>query len=92
MPPRPLVAAFSDAIMRAAVSEAERRGGRIDPPGVIVLDEAATVCRISDLPELYSHLASRGMIPITILLSYPQGRRVWGGTGCGPCGPPRRSS
>ncbi|HEX2806483.1 MAG TPA: TraM recognition domain-containing protein [Kineosporiaceae bacterium] len=77
----PLVAAFSDAIMRAAVAEAERRGGRIDPPGVIVLDEAANVCRISDLPDLYSHLGSRGVIPITILQSYPQGQRVWGEIG-----------
>lgn len=33
-------------------------------------DEAANICRISDLPELYSHLGSRGITPITILQSY----------------------
>jgi type IV secretory pathway TraG/TraD family ATPase VirD4 len=74
----PLVAALTDAVMRAAVQAAERRGGRLDPPGVVVLDEAANVCRISDLPELYSHLGSRGVIPLTILQSYKQGVRVWG--------------
>ena len=77
----PLVAALTDAIMRAAVQEAERAGGRLDPPGVIVLDEAANVCRIADLPDLYSHLGSRGIIPLTVLQSYTQGKRVWGEIG-----------
>jgi type IV secretory pathway TraG/TraD family ATPase VirD4 len=36
------------------------------------------VCRIADLPELYSHLGSRGVLPVTILQSYRQGTRVWG--------------
>ena len=46
--------------MRAAERRAERMGGRLDPPLVVVLDEAANICRISDLPDLYSHLGSRG--------------------------------
>jgi type IV secretory pathway TraG/TraD family ATPase VirD4 len=46
-----------------------------------VLDEAANVCRISDLPDLYSHLGSRGVIPITILQSYRQGQKCWGEQG-----------
>ncbi len=41
-----------------------RSGGRLDPPMVVVLDEAANICRIADLPELYSHLGSRGMVPV----------------------------
>jgi type IV secretory pathway TraG/TraD family ATPase VirD4 len=45
---------------------------------VVVLDEAANVCRIGDLPELYSHLGSRGVVPLTVLQSYRQGTRVWG--------------
>ena len=48
---------------------------------VVVLDEAANVCRIGDLPELYSHLGSRGIVPLTILQSYSQGARVWGEEG-----------
>jgi len=46
-----------------------------------ILDEAANVCKISDLPDLYSHLGSRGIIPITILQSYRQGHKVWGDAG-----------
>jgi type IV secretory pathway TraG/TraD family ATPase VirD4 len=76
-----LIAACADAVMRAATESAERAGGRLDPPLLAILDEAANVCKISDLPDLYSHLGSRGVIPITILQSYRQGQRVWGETG-----------
>jgi type IV secretory pathway TraG/TraD family ATPase VirD4 len=69
----PLIAALTDTVMRAAEQRAEREGGRLDPP-----DEAANICRIADLPDLYSHLGSRGIIPVTILQSYEQGVTVWG--------------
>jgi type IV secretory pathway TraG/TraD family ATPase VirD4 len=74
----PLIAALSDTAMRAAERRAERMGGRLDPPLVVPLDEAANICRIADLPDLYSHLGSRGITPITILQSYEQGVTVWG--------------
>jgi type IV secretory pathway TraG/TraD family ATPase VirD4 len=77
----PLVAALTDRLLRHATRTAERAGGRLDPPLVAVLDEAANVCRISDLPDLYSHLGSRGIVPVTILQSYRQGVRVWGEQG-----------
>lgn len=77
----PLVAALTDRVMRQATRAAERRGGRLDPPLLVVLDEAANVCRIADLPDLYSHLGSRGIVPLTILQSYRQGTRVWGELG-----------
>ncbi|WP_059006612.1 type IV secretory system conjugative DNA transfer family protein [Streptomyces specialis] len=76
-----IIAAAADAVMRAAVIVAERSGGRLDPPCLCVLDEAANVCRISDLPDLYSHLGSRGVIPMTILQSYRQGQKCWGEAG-----------
>lgn len=76
-----LIAACADSVMRAATAEAERAGGRLDPPALAILDEAANVCKISDLPDLYSHLGSRGIIPITILQSYRQGQKVWGDAG-----------
>jgi type IV secretory pathway TraG/TraD family ATPase VirD4 len=56
-------------------------GGRLDPPMTAVLDEAANVCRISDLPDLYSHFGSRGINVVTLLQSYRQGSRVWGEAG-----------
>ncbi|MBV9025561.1 MAG: TraM recognition domain-containing protein [Streptomycetaceae bacterium] len=76
-----LIAACADSVMRAATAQAERVGGRLDPPMLAILDEAANVCKISDLPDLYSHLGSRGIIPITILQSYRQGQKVWGDAG-----------
>ena len=77
----PLIAALTDTIMRAARRRAEMAGGRLDPPMVLILDEAANICRIADLPDLYSHLGSRGMVPVTILQSYQQGVSVWGEPG-----------
>ncbi|TDQ55002.1 type IV secretory system conjugative DNA transfer family protein [Actinorugispora endophytica] len=73
----PLIAAMTDAVFIAAEEAAEGMGGRLDPPLVAVLDEAANICKIADLPDLYSHLGSRGIIPVTILQSYRQGVRVW---------------
>jgi type IV secretory pathway TraG/TraD family ATPase VirD4 len=77
----PLVAALTDQVLRAAVLLAEANGGRLDPPLVAVLDEAANICKIKDLPDLYSHFGSRCICPITILQSYRQGTRVWGDRG-----------
>jgi len=77
----PLVAALTDRVLRAATAAAERAGGRLDPPLVVVLDEAANICRIADLPALYSHLGSRGVLPVTVLQSYAQGAAVWGENG-----------
>jgi hypothetical protein len=77
----PLVAAMADAVMRAGRRRAEQQGGRLDPPMVAVLDEAANICRISDLPSQYSHIGGRGVIPVTILQSYEQGEAVWGASG-----------
>ncbi|WP_307962243.1 hypothetical protein [Salinispora arenicola] len=44
----PLVAALTDAVFRTAVVHAEAAGGRIDPPVLAVLDEAANICKIND--------------------------------------------
>jgi type IV secretory pathway TraG/TraD family ATPase VirD4 len=72
---------MTDNVIRAGRREAERAGGRLDPPMVLILDEAANICRIADLPDLYSHLGSRGMVPVTILQAYQQGVTVWGEPG-----------
>jgi len=77
----PLIAGITDMVIRAGRRCAEQAGGRLDPPMVLVLDEAANICKISDLPDLYSHMGSRGQIPVTILQSYEQGQSVWGEQG-----------
>jgi type IV secretory pathway TraG/TraD family ATPase VirD4 len=72
---------MADAVMRAGRHRAERSGGRLDPPMTVILDEAANICRIADLPSQYSHAGGRGVIPVTILQSYEQGVTVWGEQG-----------
>jgi len=46
-----------------------------------VMDEAANVCRWRELPNLYSHYGSRGIVLMTILQSWSQGVEVWGRDG-----------
>ncbi|MEU0237609.1 TraM recognition domain-containing protein [Nocardiopsis sp. NPDC006198] len=74
----PLVAALTDRVLRSGENAAERQGGRLHNPLIAVLDEAANICKIADLPDLYSHFGSRGIIPVTILQSRKQGVGVWG--------------
>jgi hypothetical protein len=79
----PLVAALTDQVMRHGVLRAEARGGRLDPPMLAMLDEAANICPLADLPQLYSHYGGRGIILVTILQTYQQGTTVWGERGMG---------
>lgn len=79
--PSPLVAAFTDQVFQTAVRHGRHRGGRIDPPLVGLLDEAANICRIGDLPKLYSFMGSHGVCIVTVLQSWPQGTQVWGDRG-----------
>jgi type IV secretion system protein VirD4 len=72
------VAALVDRVFEVAGLAATARGGRVDPPITVMLDEAANVCRIDALPDLYSFFGSQGISVTTILQSYKQGMRVWG--------------
>ncbi|WP_281154687.1 type IV secretory system conjugative DNA transfer family protein [Streptomyces sp. HYC2] len=80
-PASAVVAALADAVFTAAAEAGERNGGRLPEPMRAVLDEAANICRIADLPDLYSHLGSRGITPFVILQSYRQGVKAWGEVG-----------
>lgn len=78
----PLVTALTIALTEAAEDYAkECAGGRMPVPLVVVLDEAANVCKWSQLPAQYSHYGSRGICVITILQGWSQGERVWGKAG-----------
>lgn len=78
----PIVTALTVAVAEAAEDLASRSsGGRLATPLVGVLDEAANVCRWRELPNLYSHYGSRGIILLTFLQSWSQGVEVWGETG-----------
>ncbi|MER6198066.1 TraM recognition domain-containing protein [Streptomyces sp. NPDC001586] len=80
-PASAVVAALADAVFTAGAEAGERNGGRLPEPMRAVLDEAANICRIADLPDLYSHLGSRGITPFVILQSYRQGVKAWGEVG-----------
>ena len=78
----PLVTALTVAVVEAAEDYAKTcAGGRMPSPLVGVLDEAANVCRWKDLPDLYSHFGSRGIVLMTILQSWAQGVECWGERG-----------
>lgn len=77
----PVIAAITDRVIRAGMRAADRAGGRLDPPFVLILDEAGNICRIADLPNLYSHMGGRLISPVTILQTYEQGMTVWGEKG-----------
>lgn len=78
---RALTAALTVAVTRAAEEFAVDQGGRLREPLLLVLDEAANVCRWPALPDLYSHYGSRGIVINTILQSWPQGAAAWGDQG-----------
>lgn len=78
----PLVTALTVAVVEAAEDfAATSAGGRLAVPLLGVLDEAANVCRWRELPNLYSHYGSRGIVLMTILQSWSQGTEVWGEAG-----------
>jgi len=78
----PLVTALTVAVTEAAENLAKTSPrGRLPVPMVAVLDEAANVCRWHNLPDLYSHFGSRGILVITFLQSWSQGVEVWGREG-----------
>lgn len=79
---RALTAALTVAVVEAAEEYAmTQRGGRLAVPMTVVLDEAANVCRWPDLPDLYTHYGSRGILMSTFLQAWSQGVQVWGREG-----------
>lgn len=77
----PLIAAATDLVIRSGLGLAQRSGGRLPVPLPVILDEACNICRIGDLPSLYSYLGSHGICPLTIMQSYEQGEAAWGQAG-----------
>lgn len=53
------------------------RDGRLATPLIAVLDEAANICKLSELPDQYSHFGSHGIVVVTVLQSPAQARKVW---------------
>jgi type IV secretory system conjugative DNA transfer VirD4/TraG family protein len=77
----PVVAALVDHLLRTTAAAATASGGRVDPPVRAVLDEAANICPIRNLPDLYSYFGSMSIQVLSFLQSYQQGVHLWGRAG-----------
>ena len=78
----PVVTALTMAFTETAMEHAKRQpGGRLSVPILVELDEAANVCRWSQLPAQYSHFGSRGLLVEAMLQSWSQGVAAWGREG-----------
>lgn len=75
----PLVAALIEDVVECA----RRRGastpsGRLDPPLLLLLDEAANIAPIPSLPSLLSDGGGSGITTVAVLQSLAQARARWG--------------
>lgn len=78
---RALTATLTVAVTQAAEELSIEQGGRLRRPLLCMLDEVANICRWPELPDLYSHYGSRGIILAAYLQSWSQGVRVFGRPG-----------
>ncbi|MGQ4535183.1 type IV secretory system conjugative DNA transfer family protein [Dermabacteraceae bacterium P13115] len=79
---RAITAALTMAILDAADKLGSTSPGmRLPRPLGATLDEAANVVRLPELPDLYSHYGSRGIILSVYLQSWTQGVAAWGENG-----------
>lgn len=75
---RAITAALAVATMRAGEYLAGRSpAGRLPLPLHVILDEAANVVRWKELPDMYSHFGSRGILLSTFFQSWTQGCRAY---------------
>lgn len=75
---RAVTAALAVATMRAGEHLAGRSpAGRLPLPLHVILDEAANVVRWKELPDMYSHFGSRGILLSTFFQSWSQGCRAY---------------
>jgi hypothetical protein len=78
----PLVTAFASAVVSCARRLSQTRpGGRLDPPLTFVLDEAANVAPLPDLPMMMADGGGRGMSTWAFVQSFAQLRARWGRDG-----------
>lgn len=78
---RAVVAALTRAVMIAGEQLASRQGGRVANPIVFELDEAANVCRIPELPDLFTYYGGLGLLISVYLQNPAQGEECWGENG-----------
>ena len=75
----PLIAALIEDVVECARRRAARtEHGRLDPPLVLLLDEAANIAPIPSLPSLLADGGGSGITTVAVLQSLAQARGRWG--------------
>ncbi|MGI8608962.1 MAG: type IV secretory system conjugative DNA transfer family protein [Candidatus Dormibacteria bacterium] len=74
----PLTSALIDAIAGRALELAVQRGGRLSPPLLLALDEAAHVSPIDSLPALLAEGGQQGVTCLVALQDISQAYSRWG--------------
>jgi type IV secretion system protein VirD4 len=69
---RPVFATLVHEVLTAAFERAARQGGPLDPPLLLVLDEAANIAPVSDLDSLASTAAGHGVQLVTVFQDLAQ--------------------
>jgi type IV secretion system protein VirD4 len=78
----PLITALlEDLLDTARRLAAAQSGGRLDPPLLLLLDEAANIAPIPSLPNLMADGGGTGITTVTVLQSLAQARARWGDAG-----------
>ncbi|MCW2666520.1 MAG: Type secretory pathway VirD4 component-like, partial [Frankiales bacterium] len=78
----PLITALlEDLLDTARTLAAATPHGRLDPPLLLLLDEAANIAPIPSLPNLLADGGGSGITTVTVLQSLAQARSRWGEAG-----------
>ena len=78
----PLITALlEDLLDTARTLAAVAPHGRLDPPLLLLLDEAANIAPIPTLPNLLADRGGTGLTTVTVLQSLAQARARWGEAG-----------
>jgi type IV secretion system protein VirD4 len=75
----PIISAFIEAVTETAKRLGDLSpGGRLDPPLAVLLDEAANVSPLPDLPDLLSYSGGSGIFVVVVLQNMAQAADKWG--------------
>lgn len=78
----PIISAFIEAVTETAKRLGDLSpGGRLDPPLAVLLDEAANVSPLPDLPDLLSYAGGSGIFVVVVLQNLAQAADKWGPVG-----------
>ncbi len=75
---RPVLSVLIQQAIRAAYDEANRRGGRLERPCLVLLDEAGNIAPLRDLPGYASTARSHGITLVSIWQDLAQLKSIYG--------------